>query len=195
MKNLNQRNNESDLAYYKRLAKRADQRLVSLEKLSHEKGYENVLKYAYANAIYDIRSLSHNYDAKRFNIKLATTSQGAIDQRNLNARINAVRRFLESPTSTKSGITTSYKQRADTINDRYGTNFTWQEMQAYFERRKTELSDSAYGSKTELRAYGAIMRHNMDEIRSQIAKGESVRIADDMIVNEIAIRMITDGTI
>lgn len=40
--NIEQRAGESDLEYYTRLAKQADQRLVRLEKLANEPGFENV---------------------------------------------------------------------------------------------------------------------------------------------------------
>lgn len=192
-----QRLGESDFSYYKRLAKIADQRMVRLEKLASDPTFENVTKYAYANAQYDIKALAHKTDATRFNQIPMRTKSGALDMRNVNARINAVKRFLESPTSTKTGIVKSYKNRADTINERYGTDFTWQEMQSFFERRKTELADSQYGSKTELRAYGAIQRHgnNIADIKAKIERGETVRLANDEVVNEVAIQLLTNGSI
>ena len=66
---IEQRAGESDLDYYTRLAKQADQRLVRLEKLSNEPGFENVKKYAYAAAMRDIESYGGAGKKMRFNTK------------------------------------------------------------------------------------------------------------------------------
>ena len=64
--NLDYKPGEDALMYYKRLAKTADQRLVRLEQLSTQKGYENVTAYAYARAQYDIGRYTSGH---RFNTK------------------------------------------------------------------------------------------------------------------------------
>lgn len=188
-----QRPGESDMAYYRSLAKQADQRLVRLERYSKEKNYEGIMEYAYAGAMYDIRSLSGDPSARRFNQMPAKTKSGAINMRNLQARINAVKKFLESPTSTKQGITKVYKQRARTINNKYGTNFTWQEMAAYYSNERNKALDSEYGSKTMVRVLGAMRRLGDDPEKIQRAIDGDIKISSDGIVNEIAKNLLSQG--
>ena len=52
--NLDYKPGESDLQYYKRLAKVADQRLVRLEQLSKQEGFEKVTRFAYERAMRDL---------------------------------------------------------------------------------------------------------------------------------------------
>ena len=63
------REGESPEAYYKRLAKAADQRLVRLEKLAGHKGYKNVKSYSYARAMSDIQI--YNPKGSRFNAAIS----------------------------------------------------------------------------------------------------------------------------
>ena len=66
-------NNYDDLVkVYRTLAKSADQRLVRLESYSHDAGFENIKKWAYANAMHDIKAFS-GPDAERFNTAPPTT--------------------------------------------------------------------------------------------------------------------------
>lgn len=188
-----QRPGESDLAYYKSLAKQADQRLVRLERYSKEKNFYGLMQYAYANAMYDIRSLSGNPEARRFNQMPVKTASGAINIRNLQARINAVKRFLESPTSTKQGTVKVYKRRADTVNKKYGTNFSWQEMAAYYSNERNRALDSEYGSKTMVRVLGAMRRLGEDPEKIQKAIDGDIKISSDGIVNEIAKNLLSQG--
>lgn len=144
----------SSYAYYRQIAKVADQRLLSLEKLSTQKHFTNVLKYSYAGAIRDIESWG---GTKRFNTKPPTN----LNQ--LEAKIADIEKFLSKPTSKKSTILSTYKQRSNTINERYGTDFTWQDIANYYEKEKGKISDVAKGSKTEVRALGVLKRINTDD--------------------------------
>lgn len=187
---------ESDFQYFKRLAKQADQRLLRLERLSSDPLYKDVKQYAYANAMHDIKRAARDTGATRFNRMPARTKEGAIDQRVLRANINAVKRFLGSASSQKSTITKVYKDRADTINRRYGTNFSWQDLSKFFDRQQNKLSDSKYGSKTVLRAVAAIQSAD-DKIINEIkASGyQDIRVSDDSIINEAAQYLLESGQI
>lgn len=151
---------ESDKEYYIRLAKVADQRLVRLEKLSHEKGYEAVTSYAYASAMNDLK----NFGQKRFNAKVPdpTTEEGAFLFRE---KLAAVKEFLRSPTSTKGGVTDVYQSKADTMNERYGTDFTWQDMADFFSTGYAQkLFNELKASKTVMKAIGVIQK-NLKEVK------------------------------
>ena len=89
---------ESIEAYYHRIAKVADQRLVRLEKLEGQEGYGNALQWAYKRAMSDIETWSGE-GASRFNTKAPANAN------QLKAKINDIKTFLGSESSTKSGIT------------------------------------------------------------------------------------------
>lgn len=176
-----QKSGESIEAYYKRLAKQADQRLVRLEKLAQEEGFSAVTKYAYARAQKDIKQWGGN----RFNQNQPKNKQ------QLKAKIKDIKTFLQSQTSTKSGILKTYKQRAKTINDKYGTSFTWQELATYFESGLADKEDKSLGgSGTRLQAYWQTKQEpNPEAIRQA---NENHKMMDNP-VDEIASKLRAAG--
>lgn len=138
---------------YRTLAKAADTRLVRIEKLSKEKGYGDILGYAYRRAMYDIESWSGE-GATRFNRKPPESVAG------LKAKIQDIKNFMAMDTSTKTGIKSVEQKRADTLNEKYGTNFTPAEISKFFasklkERMENKVKDSA----TMLKVIGVIRRN------------------------------------
>ena len=129
-----QKAGETNLQWYKRLAKVADQRLVRIEKLSKDDHFKNVEKWAYAGAMNDIKRWSGG-DATRFNTKPPASD------REILAKIKNITAFIEKPTSSKRGIVDVYKKRADSINKKQGTKFTWQQIATYFESGLADKSD------------------------------------------------------
>lgn len=154
---------ESLEQYYRRLAKVADQRLVRLERLAEQENYHVVKEWAYKRAQEDI---SRWGGTNRFN----TAPPQNTNQ--LKAKINDIRAFLESGTSTKKDINTIYKKRADTINSKYGTNFTWQDIADFYGRDKNAALDAKYGSKQVAMAIGVIQQ----ALKGKDEKGEEVTI-------------------
>lgn len=154
------------VAEYRKLAKRADQRLVRLERYSQQEKYANITQYAYAKAMRDIRSWSGK-DATRFNTK---------PPKNLNslmAKINDIKGFLQSASSTikptadnavynekgqivGGGIDLTYQKRADTLNQRFGTNVTWENVGSIFESTLYRKLAKKYESKTAVRIIGKL---------------------------------------
>lgn len=135
------REGESPEAYYKRLAKAADQRLVRLEKLAGEKGYKNVKSYSYARAMSDIQI--YNPKGTRFNAKISK------DPRILKEQTMSVLQFLKAPTSTKMGIDTAFRSRVETMNKKWGTNFTWQEMATFFQKGQADKIFGLFSGNSE----------------------------------------------
>lgn len=154
-------------AKYRKLAKRADQRLVRLEELSGQKGFENVMQYAYRVAMRDIRSWSGS-EARRFNTRPPkNTAQ-------LKAKIADIEKFLNSVTSTKSGIVRSYDTRVNAFNKKYGTDFSSEELAEFFRSslyKKAEdkkiTSDTIFRSVAELQA-------NEDQIKEAIENHQTI---------------------
>lgn len=128
---------------YRKLAKTADQRLVRLERYQYEPGYENVMSYVYKRAIRDIQSFNGD-TAFRFNTKPPS------DIRTLKAKMNDIIVFLNSPTSTKTGIQRVYQTKANTINENWGTNFTWQDLAIFYGQGYFEKLDAKFGSATAM---------------------------------------------
>lgn len=189
----------SELQYYQKLAARADRRLRALEELSLQDvtGFKDILRYAYSNAMYDIRKM-RGQDRSRFGQSIPRTKSGELNRMELHRRTEAVKRFLESPTSTKTGTIKVYKYRADQLNkslDLSGEEaLTWQDIANYYESKFAEKKDSEYGSKTKFRALGAVRRISKDtKLLNQIRSGKNVKIAKDAVVNEVALNMIRSG--
>ena len=166
-----QKKGESLEHYYRRLAKQADQRLVRLEQLSRREGYENVNKYAYARAMKDIKQWSGE-KATRFNMKPPKNANS------VRAKIADIRNFLEAPTSTKAGVEAVYKRRAESLNEKYGTQFDWTDLANYFDEAKNSKSDSKYGSDTMLKAVAEIQKQS-ETITKQIEQHKKKHITVD----------------
>ena len=142
---ISKRPGETDRAYYVRLAKVADQRLVRLEALSYEKGFKSVKDWAYAGALNDIAR--YKKGATRFNIKI---EDGMIQD-----AITDVKHFLERPTSSKQQIIKFYKKRAEKISRNQSVSYTWQQLADFFENKKFEKA-FLYASGDTLRVYNSI---------------------------------------
>lgn len=181
---INKKVGETDRAYYVRLAKQADQRLVRLEKLSEEKGYEAVTSYAYATAMNDLK----NFGQTRFNAKVPdpSTEEGAYLFRE---KLAAVKEFLRAPSSTKSGIKSVYADKVNTINERYGTDFTWEDMADFFNTGYAQkLFNELKASKTVMKAIGVI-QHNLKEIKEGTDGNLNLNGVDEP-TKEMAIRIL-----
>lgn len=181
--NLDMRPGESKGAYYKRLAKVADQRMVRLEQLAKEGGqYTNILKYSYAKAVHNI-DIYHRGKGKnpRWNTKPPEESQL------MNEKIMAMQDFIRSTSSTKGGIKSTYQKRADTLNQRFGTNMTWQEVADYFTKGIADKLSRDYGSATALYAIGVIQKRS-SEILKGIKTNKSITM--DGPVTDAALEII-----
>lgn len=168
------------MSEYRQLAKRADQRLVRLEKRANSgQEWKAVTKYAYANAMEEIRRFS-GAEAKRFNVKPPNTTQM------LQAKINAMKRFLESPTSTTTGIRRTYEKRVNTINKEYGTDFTWEELKEFFDSALSNKLDAKVDSKTKLIIVGEIQKHE-SEIKKALEDHKPIhlKLDDDIAEYEV----------
>lgn len=153
-----QKPGESIEKYYRRIAKVADQRLVRLERLADQPGYGNAKQWAYRRAASDIETWGGNIEKPRFNTKPPENINA------LRAKINDIKAFLGSESSTKSGITETYKTRANTINSKYGTSFQVDDIAKVFNNGlMKKLEAKGFSSKTILKAIGYIQDNATDE--------------------------------
>lgn len=117
--------NEELYRLYRTLADQADKRLERLEKLSQTNEiYHGVTAYAYRKAQ---EAISY-WDNDKYNGRKPRFARNhPTTEKELKAKIKDIEAFLEMPTSTKTGIDKTYKNRAKGLNEEFGTNFTWQE--------------------------------------------------------------------
>ena len=142
------------LKEYNRLAKKADRRMRELERFSRYKEFEGILNYAYRGA----KKAIAKYTPPGYEDKQPRWQRNApLDTRTLQAKIKDIENFLNKPTSTVTGTIKIYKKRTATINKKYGTKFTWQQLANYFETGGlSEKGSDKYGSKTLLKSIGEI---------------------------------------
>ena len=154
--NLDYKQGETDKEYYIRLAKAVDQRLIRIEDLSGLRGappvpgYEYAYKYAYRKAMEALPG-----DQIRFNATIPKA--GTFEWRE---RVNAMRHFLASPSSTKTGIRKTFINKAKTINAKpgYNTNFTGEDLAHFFSSGDFDKLMQNYGSDTIFKAVGKVQR-------------------------------------
>ena len=144
---------------YMHLADIADRRMRRLEEYAgKDPAYANILKFAYDKAIWDIQA-ERGENAYRF--------AGGVPKignvLTIQSRINDVLKFLNSPTSTISGIKKVYGQRASAINEKYGMDLSWENMADFFENDLVQATISDFASDTAMKMLGKFYR-NKDEI-------------------------------
>ena len=130
----------------RKLAKRANQRLVRLERAAQRPGMENILKYAYKSAVTDIKTLGKSTGKPRFkeNVKLVDafdsagkllTGQDMYKQnvQKQRSKIKMMKEFLGAASSTigkgisgkaegierSIGIKKVWDKSTQTINEKY----------------------------------------------------------------------------
>lgn len=176
---------EDALQYYRRLAKVADQRLVRLEKLAETPNFENVTAYAYARAQRDI---SRYTEGHRFNTKPPLNKDGTVNTRLLNEKIADIKTFISSVSSTKAGIISTYQKRANILNDKYGTAYSWEDLADYFQSGDFEKHKKDYGSETIFKALGKIKRAE-NKVLQDIDNNNKRQITDKVAL-DVAIKML-----
>ena len=146
------------IAYLNKINKIADRRLRNLEVYRHDAGYKDIDKYAYAKAMRNIRAIGGN---KRFSIK----AYESMTKQEIQKRINYTLEFLNSPSSTKTGITKVYKKRAATLNAKYGTDYTWQQMTQLFESGVFDTLIEKFASESTFRSIGKFQKNKESTIQ------------------------------
>lgn len=179
------------LAEYRKLAKRADQRLVRIERYAKEPKYQNITQFAYKRAMRDIRSWS-GATAKRFNTKPPMNKTGTVNLNKLQAKLSDIKSFLSATTSTLKptpdnavynaqgilvggGIDLTYQKRADTLNRLYGTSVTWENIGELFESQIYRKMMNKYESKEAVRIIGQLQA-NEKEIKRALTNKKPISI-------------------
>lgn len=166
------------LPIYRKLAKRADQRLVRLEKYGEKR--KSVLDWAYKKAAYEAVLYGSNKEKPRFNIKPPQS------EKQLRRKIAAMQNFLyDMPTSTIAGIKEIDKKRLATLNKKFKKldsefeNIPFSDWMALHESGAFARIDDKFGFYTTMEALGSIERDS-SKLKSMIedAKEENISIED-----------------
>lgn len=174
----------------RKLAKRANQRLVRIERYSERPGYSNIKKFAYAKAEEYIRDLSGKKTGKaRFieKIKLDTSIKGDADEvyrKNVykhRMNIRAMEEFLRSESSTigksrsgpkTKGIKAIYDKRAETITNnflaQYGYSMSADDLKRFFDSKKQAKLESLVGSNQMFIVATVIKKENIGGSRKEL---------------------------
>ena len=137
--------------------------MVRLEKASQEPYFKVATEWAYAKATRDILKWIPPGDNKSTKLRFNTKPPEGED---LIAKINDIKSFLSSPTSSKQGIINVYKKRADTVNKKYGTKFTWKQLAKYYDSGQAELWDAKFGSKTALMTIASLQKNKQKLVKA-----------------------------
>ena len=175
------------IAYLNKINKTADRRLRNLEVYRHDAGYKDIDKYAYAKAMRNIKAIGGN---KRFSIK----ADESISKQEIQKRINYTLEFLNSPSSTKTGISKIYKKRAATLNAKYGTNYTWQQLTQLFESGVFDALIEKFASESTFRSIGKFQK-NKEATIQMLNEKLGVNISNnisDVKLNRYIYRLMQD---
>lgn len=176
----------------RKLAKRANQRLVRLEHYSEREGLSEILKFAYANAQ---EYIGKNLGGKRYkeHVKLYDVSDGTKNltgdalykanvmiQRN---RIKAMQEFLGSESSTlgqsRSGVKTKgiraiFDKRTNTINEKflkkYGVEMSESDLKRFFESKKQAKLEQIVGSSLMFVVASVMKKNNLKSNKRELEK-------------------------
>lgn len=162
------------------LARKADDRLRALEKASKKKEFKNVLNYAYKSAIRAIRSWSGGKGKNRFK----KTAPKRIDQ--LRSKIRDIEEFLAKPSSLTTEIKRIYKSRADKLNKRFGTNFSWEDLGDFFESPEYQRGAEDFGYSTYIKSVG-VLQDNEEELVKALKNNERINfdIKNDLVEDAV----------
>ena len=177
------------LADYQKLTRRANDRLYQIEKRSKTDGLEPLTQYAYKRAVHDLKG------AERF------PSKERIENLNYNAvvkRLNDMRRFLKSESSTVRGVKNIYARNAAAFNQKYKTSFTSNELAKFFDKdtglyEKIKNAHTDWGSDTVMKAIAQI-RLNKDKVLTKIEEENKKHLdveASD-VVKEVVNTLISE---
>lgn len=179
----------------RKLAKRANQRLVRIEQYSKREGLSEIKKFAYKKAADWIsrnfkpgRSGKPRYkeyvsldkSLERNGKKLQGDDLYRENIRIQKQRIKAMNEFLKSDTSTlgrtkdTQGIKNVFDKRTQTINEKYlkeyGLELTDQDLKRFFESKKQAKLESIVGSSRMFVVAAVIKKYNIKTNKRDLEK-------------------------
>lgn len=161
------------LKEYRKLAKRADQRLVRIEQAALDKKYKGLLSMAYKAAARVAVAYGSRKNKPRFNIAPPKSARG------LQAKIQSIKDFLNMETSTKSGYKQIQKKRVNKLNEKRGINFSVEDFHKISTSGVLDDLMSKYDSDVAIEIASTIANDG-DKLKSILkeAKKKNISIED-----------------
>ncbi len=151
-----------DLEYvYRSFAKRADQRLVRLEKMPGADARSG----AYATAARAVEHYTGTTDKPRFNRGIP--KEDAL----LRMKIRDIKQFLSMPTSTTGRVRSIANKRTKTMNAKYGVNLTNNQWAQVWESGLGDKLMNKFGSKTAFKVLAKVKigKNTLSSLARQIS--------------------------
>ena len=151
-------------AEIKPMLQEANMKLLNIEQLAKQEGFEGIKDFAYYNAMRDIRKI-RGEEYKRFNLPKNTHQ--------LEKTKRSLEKFLGATTSTKKGIVSVYEQNAASLNSKFGSNFSWQQMGQFLRSAGFEQLKAEYDSETAIIMLKALYQNkdlSKEEFKEQLTK-------------------------
>lgn len=104
--------------------------------------------------------------------------------------------FILSPSSSRKGILDVYKRRVDTINNKFGTSFTWKDFAklALTDEFKELINDEKYSSDSIIIALGELVKSkDPKKTIEAIKSGADKTILSDDPRSEVIEKAIKEG--
>ena len=183
---------EQTAAKARKLAKRANQRMVRIEKKAKQPGYSSITKYAYARAeeyIKDFigigkKGLPRFKENVKLDPKIKDDDADEVFKKNVQKQrmhIKALEEFLGSESSTigesragkkTKGIKAIYDKRAQTITDeflkKYGLSMSADDLKRFFDSKKQAKLEKEVGSKQMFIVASVIRKENIRGSRKEL---------------------------
>lgn len=180
------------VAEYKAIAKRADRRLRNLEKAASARPYyKTATEWAYARAMKDIES-RFGEGVTRFDRKLPAKAT----RLQIIAAISDVQTFIDAPTSSLSGIKNVYEKRTKTINEKYGTDFKWEDLADLLSSGQYDKLANTYGSQTTWKTIGE-MQKKKKEIAEEMnlinINHKRISSKDESAINKEIVKRLSEN--
>ena len=166
------------LAEYKKLAKRANQRLVRLERYSAE-GMKEATSYAYSQA----QSSIAGFRGEQY--RRWSESGKGYTQSDLSMMLSDIQSFLGKQTSTKRGFMSVNDRRTSSLNETLGTDFTSSEFQKFMETGGLyDKLISQFGYREAFKAGSAIMQDISDR-KKNVSKRQILESLKQVTLSEV----------
>lgn len=182
-----------------RLAKRANQRMLRLERYSQQEQYKDIKQFAYRVAQKDIQTLYGKegerlrFTEKQKPVIVKSAIHETVDRQEfykanvmqLRAKIKAMKTFLDSASSTierakdsagvmKEGLNQVWDSRTKKINEKYlnkyGLEFTSNDMRNFFASKKQSKLQTLVGSDSMFIVAAAIKKNNLASNKRDMAR-------------------------
>lgn len=156
-------------ARVKPMMQQANMMLLNLETMAKKEEYEGIEQFAYRQAMQSIKEL-RGEGFKRFALPKNIHQLEKLE-RELEA-------FMSRPTASKKGIEALYERNAATLNEKFGSKFSWQKMGSFLQAAEFEDMKDTFDSATAMIAMKAIKKHMWGSKKAFIEKLEKHQIKD-----------------